>query len=317
MESFDGVEHSTEAYRQLACLLAARSIAQERQQPSSAEDSVATQHDTSKGGVGGNGRIPAAVEVAHYLLPQHPGFVPASSIISLHQSQQQSATATGAATADSSSQPLAISRRESYIPVCQECGGALEPGGCAGIAVRVHSTSRLSPSARRRASRRKAREMRRCNTRKNASKDDRAKRQDDSNLWRYIQDPQRRSFDCLANYLQITCGHCGGICRLAGQPNARPIHGSRRGKKQSDAKIKGPAAANGPIFLGDAQRQETTAGTKNTTTEDEDFLALGPTAGAVAPKPKRKKEAPKLGQPKKKKKKKPGDLLNFLSSLND
>ena len=305
MEPSPSLELAVEFYRHLAGLLAARTIRQHRYQ---IVDHPKIRSDAKRGSVTSAGRssdadfLLVSLEVARHLLHRRPPFVPASILVQASASWGISTRPPATNTATDIEEFHTAIDRETYLPICQECGAAIQPADCSGTIVRLKSCSSVTPlsrSARRRASRRKATRMK-----KRSEQDNHTISQTSySNLSHYVQHHHRRIFSCCANYSQITCGCCGEVSRLAGQSNPKPHRASRKNDKISiqDRKSDG----NG--------RQRSKACVKEVEENgEEDFLSLGPKEA----KPKRKKEMPKLGQPKRKKTQ-PGNLLNFLSSLND
>ena len=320
--SVDEVKARTQAYRQVACLLAANSIQGTR--------AAASSRSSEDGDAGASDKIslpdwsncPPDVEVTEYLLPKHPGFISASLLQSVSHTDEEKEEKQ--MEEDPSS---AAPKKEVYLPICQECGGALQPG-YGGTSIRIHSAPKLSRSKRRRASRRKAATLRK-------SKRDRKQQQPGnnskprSNLWQYIQDPKRAIFDCCKNYITLTCGYCGATSRLSGQSNPKPERKPQQVDNKRDGRpVKARTGGVDAKLFGDKRQRvsfnnadqstkaATTSSDANAADNEEEFLSLAPAAAVAAP-PKRTKEPPKLGQPKKKKKKKTGDLMNFLSSLND
>ena len=293
---------ATESYRHLARLLAARTIRQHRCQGA---DHPKKSDAKSSSAVTSAFRssadfLPVPLEVARHLLLRNPAFVPARILLQASSPWEINGRPPATTAADIKESHTDIDT-ETYLPICQECGAAVQPADNSGTTVRLKSCSTSTPlsrSARRRASRRKATIMKKCNNP--------AIRQTHSNLSHYIEDPHRRIFACCLNYSQITCGCCGGVSRLAGQSNPKPYCGSR---KQQNA-VKGKRSMRELESSGRQNSKESV--TKTEGKGEEDFLTLAPREE----KPKRKKEPPKLGQPKRKKKT-PGNLLNFLSSLND
>jgi hypothetical protein len=203
--------------------------------------------------------------VAQYFLHTsqnvHPGYVPASLIqrvvvspLSLPHKQAPSAAST-------TGHDNGLVANKVLMPVCRECGGPWQPG-IENTTVRlVRSSHPLSPlstkssrtTARRRASRLRARTERRksatmaSTSMQLSSSNSSKKQQERSNLWHYIQEPELsktiRHYSCK-NLLVITCGWCGHESTRPGipwpKPNRRkaaPNHPPSRSRAAAAAKL--------------------------------------------------------------------------------
>lgn len=324
----NSVDAQTETYGQIACLLAARSI--QKMMTRTAKTTPTTQDTESIHSlVRSDNYVPPSVEVTEYfLLRQHPGYIPAKLLMNVCGGEETHlamdpippASCRSSAT-DGKGKP-----NEVYLPVCGDCGGALQPG-LLGTSIRLQATRRLSRTARRRASRRRAVSLK--HQRDNGDNKQR------SNMWQYCQQQKQQGstqfLDCCKNLAIVTCGSCGGTSKLPGIANPKPEKkGSssyRTMSRSHDKKVtkgvewtmKGMKTTRG-VADRDSSRRAVTEPFAATTTAsgvevglDEEFISL---AAPAAPLLKRKKVPPKLGEAKKKKKK-PGELMSFLSSLND
>jgi hypothetical protein len=339
------IDAQTQAYRQVACLLAAGSIRKLR------NTSVATttrptkdpENDCTSNNSNDCRSPPAAVEVAHYFLPKHPGYVPASLLRAVSETSSESEVLKGEALSIRNASGKGNQQPEVYLPVCNDCGGALQPGWSGTSSRLQKSTPHLNRTARRRASRRKAATLKQ--QRQEQKTTSTSKNQQRSNLWQYCQQQQSStplllSLDCCKNHATITCGSCGGTSTIPGISNPKPIRSksiisnstSRTNANQKSHNIqttRGVIVANANLSFNHKQRNPDTAVIRNNDAMatmmnegNEEFISLAPassgtTAPPAVPVAKRRKDPPKLGEPKKKRKKKPGELMSFLSSLND
>jgi hypothetical protein len=182
----------------------------------------------------------AAVEVAQYFLHsnqtvQHPGFVPANLVprvvvapLPLFSAPPRATTTASATTTTAAAAAAAASRASCVanaaavvlLPICRECGGPLQPGIVEHTTVRLVRLSKSTTSARtarRRASRNRARqERRKCamafTSLPLSSNKIQQQQQERSNLWHYVQEPELSKATChygCKNLLVIACGWCG------------------------------------------------------------------------------------------------------------